>query len=148
MAKYPDHPRLGAIAVVFHDGRFLLVKRKKDPNANTWGFPGGHVELGETALAAAARELVEETGVFATPTHYLTNVDAITHDAEGRVLFHYLLAVVICDYQSGTPNAADDVSAAGWFTAEEAQALNQSPNLQRIIDAVCSYSVTATMGPS
>ncbi|MEM9787303.1 MAG: NUDIX domain-containing protein, partial [Pseudomonadota bacterium] len=42
----PDSPKLGAIAVVFHDGRFLLVKRKNAPNADTWGFPGGHVDLG------------------------------------------------------------------------------------------------------
>lgn len=127
-------PKLGAIAVVHHDGRFLLVKRKKEPNANTWGFPGGHVELGETALAAAVRELAEETGVTGRAERYLTNVDAITYDNDGAVQFHYLLAVVICTYQSGTPLAADDVSDAGWFTPAQAAGLKQSPNLQNIID--------------
>ena len=127
-------PKLGAIAVVHHEGRFLLVKRKKEPNANTWGFPGGHVELGETALDAAARELFEETGVVGTAERYLTNIDAITKDADEDVLFHYLLAVVVCAYQSGTPLAADDVSDAGWFTRQEAASLHQSPNLHTVMD--------------
>jgi len=129
-------PKLGAIAVVHHEERFLLVKRKKEPNANTWGFPGGHVELGETALAAAVRELAEETGVIGTAERYLTNVDAITYGGDGLVRFHYLLAVVVCTYQSGTPVAADDVSDAGWFTPLEAAKLQQSPNLQTIITQI------------
>jgi len=129
-----SRPKLGAIAVVAHEGRLLLVKRKNEPNANTWGFPGGHVELGETALMAAARDLLEETSVIAAPRRYLTNIDAIVHDANGAVRFHYLLAAVHCDYVSGTPEAADDVSDAKWCTPQEAQTLPQSPNLQTIID--------------
>ncbi len=58
-------PRLGAIAVLVRDDRALLVQRGKMPDAGLWGFPGGHVEPGETALAAAVRELREETGVRA-----------------------------------------------------------------------------------
>lgn len=127
-------PRLGAIAVVYHEGQFLLVKRKKEPNANTWGFPGGHVELGETALDAAVRELHEETGVIGRAERYLTNIDAITRDGDGAVVFHYLLAVVACDYIEGMPVAADDVSDAGWFTRVEADALPQSPNLKTVMD--------------
>lgn len=129
-----SRPKLGAIAVVAHEGRVLLVKRKNEPNANTWGFPGGHVELGETALAAAVRELAEETSVIGSARGYLTNIDAITHNEDGTVRFHYLLAAVRCDFVSGAPDPADDVSDAGWFTPVEAQTLRQSPNLQMIID--------------
>lgn len=130
------HPKLGAIAVVHHENRFLLVKRKKEPNANTWGFPGGHVELGETALDAAVRELSEETGVIGKAEKYLTNIDAITRGADGEVRFHYLLAAVLCTYESGVPVAADDVSDAGWFTRDEAETLEQSPNLQTVMDLI------------
>jgi len=129
-----SRPKLGAIAVMHHQGRILLVKRRNEPNANTWGFPGGHVELGETALEAAVRELAEETSVVGTPLSYLTNIDAITRDATGTVQFHYLLAAVACRYESGEPQAADDVSDAGWFRPSEVQNLRQSPNLQTIID--------------
>lgn len=127
-------PKLGAIAVVRHNGQFLMVKRKKDPNANTWGFPGGHVEWGETALDAAVRELAEETGVVGRAERYLTNIDVITRGAQGGISFHYLLAVVVCTYESGTPIAADDVSDAGWFTPAKITTLHQSPNVQTVID--------------
>lgn len=127
-------PKLGAIAVVVHEDRFLLVKRKKEPNAGTWGFAGGHVEFGETALEAAARELAEETGVIARPERYITNIDVIVRDAAGAIEHHFLLTAVECHYISGTPVAADDVSDAGWFTAAEAKQLWQSPSVQTILD--------------
>ncbi len=132
----PIWPKLGAIAVVFHNDRFLLVKRRNEPNANTWGFPGGHVDLGETALAAAERELYEETSVVGTAQHYMTNIDAIGRGRDGGILYHYLLAAVRCQYQSGTPVAADDAADAGWFAVDEVARLRQSPNVQTIIDMI------------
>ena len=62
-----NRPLVGVIAVVCHRDRVVLVQRGKQPSAGMWGFPGGHLELGETALQAAARELHEETGVTALP---------------------------------------------------------------------------------
>ncbi|MDU9005670.1 NUDIX hydrolase [Sedimentitalea todarodis] len=112
-------PRLGAIAVVISEGHVLLAQRRNPPDAGLWGFPGGHVELGETALAAAARELLEETGVIAAPVDYITNIDVIGRDAGGQTTLHYLLVAVLCDYVSGTPCAADDVEDAAWFPFEQ-----------------------------
>lgn len=97
----------------------LLVQRSKSPDAGLWGFPGGHVEFGESALDAAARELQEETGVSATPVEYLTNVDVLHRDTSGQITVHYLLAAVLCDYQSGTPVAADDAADAAWVPLDE-----------------------------
>lgn len=134
MTQTQHGPKLGAIAVVVHDRRLLLVRRRNPPNAGLWGFPGGHVELGETALQAAVRELAEETGIIATPRGYLTNIDVIQRDADGAVAFHYLLAVVTCTYVKGVPVAADDVSDAGWFTAQQTRDLPAVPNLQAVID--------------
>lgn len=50
-----------AFAAVRDDqGRILLVRRGDSGN---WELPGGRVELGETAVTAAEREVVEESGV-------------------------------------------------------------------------------------
>lgn len=40
--------------------RFLLIKNKRSAN---WGFPKGHLEMGETKYDAARREVLEETGL-------------------------------------------------------------------------------------
>lgn len=108
-------PKLAALAVVLRGSEVLLVKRRNPPDAGLWGFPGGHVDLGETALEAAARELREETGVRARPRSYLTNIDVITRE-QGAVRFHFLLAAVLCDYLDGEPCAQDDVSDAQWHS--------------------------------
>ena len=113
------HPTLAALAVVIHDDRVLLVKRRNEPDAGLWGFPGGHVDLGETALQAAARELREETGVTAHPRHYLTNVDVIVPGEGDTFRHHFFLAAVLCDYVQGTPVAQDDVSEAQWWPVRD-----------------------------
>ncbi|WIY26284.1 NUDIX hydrolase [Parasedimentitalea psychrophila] len=114
-----NRPLVGAIAVVCHRDRVILVQRGKQPSAGMWGFPGGHLELGETALQAAARELFEETGVTARPLGYLTNIDVILRDTHGAVAQQYLLAAVLCDYQQGTPQPADDAAQALWMPINE-----------------------------
>jgi 8-oxo-dGTP diphosphatase len=145
-------PRLAALAVVLdgiQDGArdqacVLLVRRRNPPDAGLWGFPGGHVEPGETALAAAARELAEETGVIATPRAYLDNIDVIERGGDGALRFHFLLAVVLCDYVSGQPQAGDDAMDAGWvpvadvlagklpLSASVAQTLQKALALKRV----------------
>ena len=47
--------------VVFKDNKILLVHH----NLGHWGMPKGHVELGETDIDAAMREVFEETGISA-----------------------------------------------------------------------------------
>lgn len=112
-------PKLAAIAVLIHQDKTLLVRRKNEPDAGLWGFAGGHVEPGETALAAATRELFEETSIVAEPICYLTNIDVIERDANGKILFHFLLAAVKCKYSTGDPVADDDVADAQWVRIDD-----------------------------
>jgi mutator protein MutT len=118
----PTFPRPAAIAVVAHDGKFLLVRRANPPDPGRWGFPGGKIELGETALQAAVRELAEETGIAGEAIRAFDCVDVIKHDAEGRVAMHFVLVAVAVRYLSGTAVAGDDASAAGWFSMAEIEA--------------------------
>jgi len=53
-----------AVAIVEHDGRFLVGRRAEGVALAGYDeFPGGKVEPGETPEAAAERECLEETGL-------------------------------------------------------------------------------------
>jgi 8-oxo-dGTP pyrophosphatase MutT (NUDIX family) len=52
-------------AALVRGGQVLLVHRSPNRRAypNVWDLPGGHIETGETELAALTREIHEELGV-------------------------------------------------------------------------------------
>lgn len=54
-----DLRRKYAVIIARHEGRLLWCRHQE---RTTWEIPGGHIEPGESALEAAARELHEETG--------------------------------------------------------------------------------------
>jgi len=54
------------LCFIMRDGQILLIRKKRGLGAGKINGPGGRLERGETALAAAIRETQEEIGV--TPT--------------------------------------------------------------------------------
>ncbi len=94
----------------------LLAQRSKGGYIGRWGFPGGHVERGETVIEAAIRELREETGVVADPQGVLTVLDEIGRSEVGEVQWHYVLVAVLADWRSGEAVAADDAADVRWVT--------------------------------
>ncbi|KAJ1488817.1 NUDIX hydrolase domain-like protein [Baffinella frigidus] len=110
------------------DGRteWLLILRANAPSQGEWALPGGSIELGEGTLAAAKRELIEETQLGADQATFCTSsfmtTDCITRDERGRMAFHYVIAQTFAVISPGAVvRASDDAAAAGWFTREEIQ---------------------------
>ena len=110
--KYPDRPYVGVGAVVVHEGRVLIVKRKYEPLAGQWSIPGGAVELGETLEATVVREMLEETGLEIAVGPVIEVFDRITRDDEGAVRYHFVLVDYLCWPVGGELHAGSDVADA------------------------------------
>jgi acetyl-CoA carboxylase carboxyl transferase subunit beta len=117
----------GAI-VTADDGRFLLVLRADPPEAGRWSVPGGKVEPGETFEAAAAREVLEETGVTVRIDRELGALDR--SDGRGGT---YEIHDFAATWVSGEPAAADDAADARWFTAAEVAQLPLTRDLLGVL---------------
>jgi 8-oxo-dGTP pyrophosphatase MutT (NUDIX family) len=52
--------------VIINEKEEVLLQQRSD--TGRWGLPGGSVELGETALEALKREVLEETGLVVIST--------------------------------------------------------------------------------
>lgn len=131
--NYPDAPRVGIGIVVLRGDQVLLVKRGHPPAQGAWSLPGGSQELGETAEAAARRELYEETGLVVASLTLVGHVDSIHRDADGRIEYHYTILDFAAHDFSGEACAGDDVTAIAW--AEDFDAYALWPEVRRIIAA-------------
>ena len=56
-------PKVAATCIVERGEQVLLVKRGNEPGYGLWSMPGGYVDRGEVVEDAAAREVLEETGL-------------------------------------------------------------------------------------
>jgi len=131
--EYPDSPLVGVGAIIIQDGRVLLVKRGHAPLAGEWSIPGGVLELGETARAAAVREALEKTCLTVEPTELLGVYDRVLEDGAGRTLYHFVLIDFLCRPLAGKAQAAGDADEVRWFTFEEAGALGLAEDTAEVV---------------
>lgn len=92
----------------------LLIERGGPPHEGAWALPGGHVDVGETSLAAGARELAEEAGVHVRPAELrqIGAWDAPDRDPRGR----YVSVAYAVQVPAGVSiTAGDDARAARWW---------------------------------
>lgn len=109
-------PRLGCGAMIIHDGKLLLLRRLRAPEAGCWGLPGGKVDAFETVPAAVAREVLEETGLVIHHPALLCVVDQIDR-AAGT---HWVAPVYTVSGFTGQPVLQEPHKHSGldWFPLE------------------------------
>lgn len=101
-------PKLVAGAIFELDGEIVLIQRAIEPGYGKWTFPGGFVERGETAEAAAEREVLEESGLE-------IEVEGIIglYSYEGQIP---AIAVFNAKVTGGEPRALDETLDVKSFT--------------------------------
>lgn len=120
-------------------GRLLLVRRA---DSGAWEFPGGRVDVGESARDAAVRETAEESGVlvritgvaglFTDPAHIVVNASGAEVRQQFVVCLHALAVRGV-----PVPDLVETVEAA-WFDAGEVRTLRTEPGAGRWITWVLS----------
>ena len=131
----PVIPRAAASAAVFRDGSVLLVQRGKPPFLGAWHLPGGSIEPGETARAAAIRELQEETGLECQLNLLAGVNDVHVRDEQGCLSHHYLIAIYAGVAPEGDPVAGSDAHAARFVPVAGVATLGVSTRIGDIIVA-------------
>lgn len=116
--KYP-HPSVTTDCVIFgFDGtklKVLLVQRGVEPYKGRWAFPGGFLQMNESAEECALRELQEETGLQGAYIRQFHAFTAPGRDPRERVITIAYYALVRMQEVKG----GDDAAAARWFTLDE-----------------------------
>lgn len=133
MSGLPTRPYVGIGIILLRGDDVLLIKRGKPPGLGRWSLPGGRQELGETAEAAARRELREETGLVCGELRLAGYADAIHRDAQGRIEFHYTILDFCGLYAGGTARAGDDAADIAW--ARDLAGFDLTPDTLRLITA-------------
>ena len=116
-----DYPRPAVTTdcVVFgfdgHDLKILLSERGLEPYKGAWAFPGGFLNMDETAEQGALRELKEETGL---DLNYLKQVGAfsdVDRDPRTRVITIAFYALA----KKSSVRGGDDAARAQWFPIDD-----------------------------
>jgi len=141
--EYPERPLVGIGVVLFRPGEVLLIRRGRPPAQGEWSFPGGAQRLGETAEAAARRELWEETGLHAGPLVLATYADSIHDDQDGRIRFHYTILDFCGLWQGGEPRAGGDAQAVAWAPLGALDGFNLAAPIRTVI-VLCAQRLSIT----
>ncbi|HEY0636357.1 MAG TPA: NUDIX hydrolase [Pseudonocardiaceae bacterium] len=134
MSTTPDGPAPAiAAAIITHEGKVLLVKRRVSEGTLSWQFPAGAIEAGETPGQAAVREAKEETGLTVAESKILGER---VHPNTGRTMIY-----VACDVIEGTAVVGDQDELSEFVWADRGSLTGYVPSgfypaVQEHLDAV------------
>ena len=143
LRKYVGHEPLigiGATTLVFNDKKELLLNLRSD--TNTWGIPGGSMELYETIEETAIRELKEECGITADKLELVTVLSGKEYYFEypnGDKMCTVIVLFKVLNY-SGRIKVSDDESKQLKFFKLDALP-NMESRAKSIIDKINNGSI-------
>jgi 8-oxo-dGTP pyrophosphatase MutT (NUDIX family) len=133
MAVMEILPDVTVAAVAEVAGRFLLVEERINGRL-LFNQPAGHVEHGETLLAAVVREAREETAWHFDPQSLL-GVYLWHNPATERTILRFAFTGAVSDHDVARP-LDDGIIGTHWLTVEELerrQSQLRSPLVQRCV---------------
>ena len=116
-------PHVTVAAVVYRDGKFLLVEEETDAGL-AFNQPAGHLEEDEPLVDAVVREALEETAYHFKPTH-LVGVYHWKHPTkEDTTYLRFAFAGELLGFEADR-KLDESIVAARWLTLDEVRATQE-----------------------
>lgn len=112
-----------ADVLIVENGKVLLVQQKDQSAYGLWGFPGGHLEPGETSQEAVVREIQEELGavLMQVKPFKVARIERPSGTLELNTFTGVLRGPVVLK--------DDELMAYGWFSLEALQIMREKLRL-------------------
>jgi ADP-ribose pyrophosphatase YjhB (NUDIX family) len=101
-----------AVLILAENGSALFIRRAREPAKDKLALPGGFIDRGETAEAAAIREVREEAGVKLTRVEFLASFPNL-YSYRG-VDYPVVDLFFIARVQAAVASPLDDVTEIVW----------------------------------
>src|ERR1700676_3198776 len=128
----PQHPQLAVSAVIFRDGKILLVRRGRSPAQGCFSLPGGRGGFGETLHTALHREVDEETALKIEIVGLAGWREVVPGTTGGG---HYLIMSFAARWISGEPVLNDELDDFRWLAPDATGDLKLTDGLPEVIQA-------------
>lgn len=124
-------PKVGVGVMIVRDGKVLLGLRQGSHGANTYSFPGGHLENLESFESCAKRETLEECGVEIDNVNFLFLANLVAYAPK-----HYAHVGLVAEWKNGEPQLLEPskFDSWGWYDLE---------NLPQPLFEACKMSIEA-----
>jgi ADP-ribose pyrophosphatase YjhB (NUDIX family) len=144
-------PKLAVQTAVFRDagsGTEILLVRELSDNG-LWTMPGGWVDVGDSPSAAAAREVLEESGYIVRITRLLAVFDKLKHPHPPQA-FHIHKLVFAADIlgTDGTAGDGRETDGAAFFKRGALPPLSLQRNLPSQIDQLFALHAAGDGAPT
>jgi ADP-ribose pyrophosphatase YjhB (NUDIX family) len=128
----PQRPQLAVSAVIFRDGKVLLLRRAKSPGKGFWSLPGGRVEFGESLATALTREVDEETGLRIEIVALAGWREVLPGTGGGG---HYLIMSFAARWAAGEPRLNEEHDDFKWIEPGRFGDLKLTGGLPEVVEA-------------
>jgi ADP-ribose pyrophosphatase YjhB (NUDIX family) len=133
---------VGCSAVIFDESRKKVLLTRRADNGE-WCLPSGHMEPGESAEEACAREVIEETGLSVIIKRLIgiyTNPNRLLTYPDGKK-FHLVALHFEAEIIGGELSLSNETTAYGYYSRTEiANLVMLKIHIERIDDAITNQT--------
>lgn len=137
-------PSTAAVVTDEHD-RIVLIRRRDN---DLWALPGGGMELGESIVDSAVREVKEETGLDVEVTGLIgvyTNPSHVMAYTDGEVRQQFSLCFTT-RLLGGDLLADSESTDIAWTPSQDIPSLNMHPSMRLRIQHYLEHRDTPYLG--